>query len=236
MAMEIMNPPNSVNVKIWFNRLKNYFLSNEITKSMNLDLFSETDEKYIKGVYEFIGNYKNLHYENCKWNAAITGVLGIEISDVIYSEKELYCRFNVKTTDLFYTPELKKKERMQLVKENLECLMDYGRIIDDDAYYLWMQMAENKDLIVNFKNDKVRLKWIEKFESNFKDRENSQELQLKMLKLFEKLHWISIVSHLNLSFRLNITKEQNSGDIKFLMDYLSKHSKISIEEGIYYLE
>ena len=125
---------------------------------------------------------------------------------------------------------------MQLVKENLECLMDYDRIIDDKTYYLWMQMAENKDLIVNFKNDKVRSKWIEKFESNFKDYENSQELLLKMLKLFEKLHWISIVNQLNMSFRLIITKEKNSGDIKFLMDYLSKHSKISVDEGIYYLE
>jgi len=236
IAMKTMYPPTNAKIKIWFDRLKNFFLSNGITKSVNLDLFSENDSKYHKGVYEFVGIYKNLHYENCKWNAAIFGVLGIKISDIIYSEKELYCRFNVKATDLFYTQELMKKERIKLVKANLDCLMDYDRIIDDNDYYLWMKMAENKNLIINFKNDEERTDWIEKFEIHFQSDKNSQELLLKMLKVVEKLHWISIQSQLSLSFRLNLTKEKNSGDIEFLMDYLSKYSKISNEEGKYYLD
>lgn len=234
-SMETMNPPTNVTIKIWFNRIKNFFLANKITKSVNLDLFSEDDKKYHKGVYEFIGIYKNLHYENCKWKAAIFGVLGIRITEVIYSEKELYCRFNVTATDLFYTPDLKKNERMKLVEENLDLLIDFNRLIDDNAYYLWMKMAENKDLIVSFKNDKARSEWIDSFELKLKPHNDTQELKLKLLKVFEKLHWISIESQVNLSFRLNITKEIHGEDIEFLMEYLSKQASITVEDGIYYL-
>ena len=235
MSMETMNPPTNETIKIWFSRIKNWFLTNKITKFVNLDLFSEDDMKYHKGVYEFIGIYKNLHYENCKWKAAIFGILGIKILDVIYSEEELYCRFNVMATDLFYTQDLLKKERLKLVKENLECLMDYNRIIDDKSYYLWMKMAENKDLIVSFKNNKARSEWIKTFESYLKPHNNPREFTLKMLKVFEKLHWISIENPVHLSFRLNITKENNSEEIEFLIDYFSKQSKLSVEDGIYYL-
>ncbi len=236
LSLGSLHPPTNANVQNWIERIRNFMLSNGITKSVNIDIFSPKNDKYHMGIFEYVGNYKNLHVENCKWNAALLGVLGVKISDVIYSEKEIYCRFNVKATDLFYTRELEKKSRVKLIKENLDCLMDYDRLIDDKDYYLWMQMAENKNLIVNFKNNKERSDWIENFETNFKFHKNPKELLLKMMKLFEKLHWISIESQINLSFRLNLTKEKHGGDIEFLMGYLAKNAKISEEEGKYFLE
>jgi len=69
-------------LKMAFDRMKNLFKTNPVLKDLNVDLYhNERDKKKIKGVLEFSAYYKNLHFINSKFMAAILGFLGVKIKN-----------------------------------------------------------------------------------------------------------------------------------------------------------
>ncbi|MFW9947006.1 MAG: hypothetical protein ACFFDX_09290 [Candidatus Odinarchaeota archaeon] len=219
-----------------FQILKNFFLENNIIKKTRLELITKGDSRSPKAIFEFIGNYKNLFWENCKLNAAVFGIIGAKITEVIYSDKDLYCRFNLDSTDLIFRKDLAKKERIKLVNDNMNLLINYRQIINDKDFYLWMKLAGDKEIYINFNNESTQKRWLEIISEDINQFGEITDNSLDFLKFFEKLHWIDIESEKDLSFRFRLSKEKNHEEIKFLINSLSKHSKVTQLNGIYNLE
>jgi hypothetical protein len=217
-----------------FNRLKKYFMDNNLTKNIELEV---STGKYFTGVLEYIGTHDNLTYENSKFNAAVAGVLGVKVTDFLYSRNTKYCRLDLEATDLFYVKKFNKKELIKLIKHNLHYFTNYKRIINDKAHFLWLKMAEDGDVIVSFKNKKASLKWLEIIERDLRTYDSDENFLLNLLKTFERFHWISIENdnENGLSFRLQLLEKNNSNEIGFLLESLSKHAKITSLDGIYNL-
>jgi hypothetical protein len=231
-----MDPYNVKTIKQWFSRLEKFALSNKLTKEFKLDLFEVKNEPYPKGVFEYEGIYKNLHFENCKFNAAIFSMLGAKITDIIYSADDLYCRFDLKATDLFFRKDLAKKEIAKLLEENLEHLINYSKVINDDDFFIWMKIAEDKDALIEFNNEMSREKWLNLIESKIKEFGSKENFHLNLLKIFEKLHWIDIENEKELIFQIRLSKEKYNEQREFMLNYLSKHSNISQIEGKFCLK
>ena len=219
-----------------FNRIKKRYMKAKATKYLNLDLFTEKGKSQPWGILEHVGLYKNLHHANCKMMAEALGIIGFKITDFLYSEEDLYYRMELAITDLYSTPNLALKKRTDLLKQNVEYLINYNRVLDDTANHLWVRMAQDNDVIINFKNEDLRKKWIETIENDLRKFGTKEAFLLKLLKFFDRLHWIRIENENDLSFQINLIKSKNQNDNKFLFDYLSKYSHISEKNGIYYLE
>lgn len=217
-------------------RYKNFALSSKIVKEIKVNIITARNEKKIRFTFEYLGLEKNLHFENCKLNAAILGMMGAKITDFVYSDKEMYCRFDFELTDLFYRNDLAHRERFELIKHNLSHFVNYNRIIYDKDYYLWMKMADDKDLIITFNNDMIRQKWLDLIENELKKYSTKEDFLLGLLKFFEKLHWIDIENEKEHIFQMKISKEKNDRERNFLLEVLSKYSKISQIEEKYCLE
>ncbi|MFX1586586.1 MAG: hypothetical protein ACFFC1_00400 [Promethearchaeota archaeon] len=229
--------PNDYNKLIEnFQILKNFFIENNIARETRLELITDGDSRYPKAIFEFIGNYKNLFWENCKLNAAVFGIIGAKISEIIYSDKDLYCRFNLDSTDLIFRKDLAKKERIKLINDNMSLLINYRQIINDKDFYLWMKLAEDKEIYINFNNSDTQKRWLELISDEINQFGEKTEIPLDLLKFFEKLHWIDIENEKDLSFRFRLSEEKNHEELQFLVNLLSKYSKITQLNGIYNLE
>ncbi|MFX0081299.1 MAG: hypothetical protein ACFE94_06055 [Candidatus Hodarchaeota archaeon] len=236
LYLSIMDPYDTETIKNLYNRLRNYLLSNNLTKESNLDLFTGKNKTDLTGIFEYRGIYRNLSFENCKYMAAIFGLLGVKIDDCLYSEKEVYCRFDLKATDLFFREELVRSERVKLINHNLSQLINYSRIINDNDYYLWMKIAEDNNAFISFNNSETRKEWFDLIKMEFEKYSEKEDYLLNLLKFFQKLHWIDIESERELTFRIRLSEVKNHDDIQHLLKFLSKKSKVSQNDGKYYLE
>ena len=228
-----LKPFSSKSIKIWFERLENFGRTSKLQKLFKIEFKDSTLKSFF---VDFVGTEKNLHFENCKINAALIGILGCKVTSILYYPQDLYCRMDFKATDLLYNDKRLRKERISLMNENLRHLINYNRLIQDDDHYLWMKMAEDKDVIINFTNEKVKKKWINLMESEFEKFGENEDFLPNILNFFEKMHWIEIENREVLSFRIRISKEKNKAEIEFLQNYLSKHAKLSEQEGLFYLK
>ncbi len=220
-----------------FNILRNFYLENKIAKEIRLEISSDGDTKNPKGIFECIGNYRNLFWENCKMNAAVLGIIGVKITKVIYSEKELYCRFNLKATDLIFRKDLARKQRIELVNYNVNLLLNYFEVINDnDDFYLWMKLAEDKGIYIKFNNNKTRNRWIDLIISEIEKHGESDDIILHILKFFQKIHWIEIEDESLFSFKISLSEENDINELNYLLSLLSKYSHIDKIEGKYYLD
>lgn len=233
LYLDRMDPYDITSIKSIFNRVKNYMVSNNLTKEVNLDLFTGKTGKELSGVFEYAGLYKNLTIENCKYNAAFFGLLGVKITNFLFSDKDNYFRFDLKTTDLFYRKDLAKKERINLINDNLSYFFNYLRIINDKDYYFWMKLADDKQAIIKFNNEEAKKDWLNLIESEIDKFGDKGEYLLNILKFFEKLHWIEIESEKDLIFQLRISKSKFEKEIDYLLKVLSKKSEISHINGKY---
>ena len=163
------------------------------------------------------------------------GFLGLKITDLDYSEKDLYFRIKFEPTDLFFNDDLARKERIVLLKYNVDHVINYWRVINDKNHYLWMRMAEDKNLMINFKNEKARNKWIKTIEDDITKFGPIEDFKLNLLYYFERLNWIVIESEDDLKFQITLPEEFRM-ERQFLQDYLSKHAKISGENDVFFLE
>lgn len=231
-------PYNYDAVKLFFNELRKQYITSGLNKDMRLDLFTDECKKFPTGIIEHTGVHDNIHWVNCKMMLQGTGALGFKVNNLLYIDKERYYRIDLEATDLVFNKESVtklSKERKTLLRQNAEFLINYYRIINDLDYYLWMKMAQDDDLIVDFKNLNAKDRWIKKIEEDSQKYGTNEEFLLCMLKFFERMHWIKIESEQKLSFRIVLSGEKHEEDTKILLDYLSEHAKLSDENGIFYL-
>ncbi len=98
-----------------------------------------------------------------------------------------------------------------------------------------MKLAEYNDVIINFKNKKSIDKWIKFIENDTIKYGSKEDLHLCLLKFFEKLHWIIIENENELKFQIVIYDDKYNEERQFLLDTLSKYSKVISENNTYYL-
>ena len=236
LYMSQMDPYDTTTIKNIFNRVRNYIFSQNLTKEFSLDLFTGKGRKNLTGIFEYAGFYKNLCFETCKYTVALFGLLGVKLTDFLYSEKEIYYRLDLETTDLFYRKELAKQERIKLMNKNLSYFINYNRIIKDKDYYLWMNMADDKNIIINFNTEEAKKDWVNIIEREIEKFGDKEEYHLNILKLFEKLHWIEIESDTDLLFQVRLSKSKYQHEREYLFEVLSKKSEISQKNGKYTLK
>lgn len=229
-----VKPRNFKDVEIFFEGIRSRFAKTNVSKDMRLEVFPGKNQKPARGTLEFIGKFKNIHFENCKFFAAVFGLLGVYVTDITYSAKDYYCRLDLIETDLLFSDNLAKKERLKLIEKNVNLLINYSRLIDDEKdEYLWMKLAQDNMVFIYFKNQQAFNKWITLIEKDLQKFENNENFNKKILKFFEKLHWIRFVSEQDLTFQVEQPIESSGEQKQWLIDYLSKFSEISQKEGIY---
>lgn len=219
-----------------FERFRNRTYPSNITKELKLEVFPERDKGFGKGYLEFIGKQRNLHFENCKFFAGICGLLGLKVTDFHYSSKDFYGRLDLIETSLAFREELAKKERIKLLQENVNFVINYNRMLNDKDKFLWMNLAEDNDIFVCFKNKKAFNKWIVAIEKDLREFSPQQAFLGKILQYFNKLHWIRIENIEDYSFRIDQSLENNIEQKQFLIGYLSKYSEVIQIDEIYQLK
>jgi hypothetical protein len=233
-----VEPYDFVEIQKRFDILRNFYLENKIVKDIHLEIMSD-DKRHPKGIFYWTGNYKNLFWENSKMNAAVFGIIGVKITKVIYSERDLYCRFNLRATDLMFGEEKPRKLRektLELANSNVKSLLKHQEILKDDDFYLWMKFAEDKEAYIKFHEDKVRDQWIKKIIEDIENNSKPEEIIPSLLKFFSKLHWLDIENMASNGFKIRLSEEDDNKEIDYLLDILSKYSNIAKTEGKYYLE
>jgi len=151
------SPGNFEDLSLLFERIRTRYGTSNVSKDMSLEIILGENKHPTRGVLEFIGKQKNLHFENCKYFAAIFGMLGIRITDFIYEPDNYYCRLDLIETELLFKKELIKKERIKLLKENVDFIINYNRMLDDKDKYIWMNLAEDNQLCISFKTKSASL-------------------------------------------------------------------------------
>ena len=227
---------NFKDADIFFEKIRSRYAKTNVSKDMRLELSSGKAKDPVRGTLEFIGKYKNLHFENCKFFAAVFGILGARVTDFIYSSDDYYCRLELLETDLMFNENLAKKKRLKLLEENVNYIINYNRMLDDKDLYLWMKMAEDSEMFVSFKNQTVFNKWIKNIEVHLRRFGKKEEFLTKILLFFNKLHWIRIENLKLNSFRIDRAIEESKEQKRYLYEYLSKISELSQKEGIFYLK
>ena len=228
---------NFEDVELFFEEIRSQRAKSNVSKDFRLELSLGKNREPAKGTFEFIAKYENIHFENCKFFAAVFGMLGVRVTDFIYSSDDYYCRMELIETDLLFNrDEQTMKERLKLIEENVDYIINYNRMLDDDDYYLWLRLSDDNEIYVSFKNQVAFNKWIKNIEVHLRKFGEKEEFLVKILQFFNKLHWIRIENIKNLSFRIERVIEENKEQKKYLFNYLSKTSKYSEIEGIYYLK
>ncbi|MFW9867247.1 MAG: hypothetical protein ACFFEN_14215 [Candidatus Thorarchaeota archaeon] len=230
-----MDPTNISSIKILVERIKNYLVSNNLTKEFKIDLFTGKTKTDLTATFEFVGLAQNLGYETCKYTAAFFGLLGIKVTDCVYSFKDIYYRYDLKATDLFYRKDLAKPERIKLMNDNLTYFTNYSRVINDEDYYLWMKMAEDKNIIICFNNEETKKEWTNLIQEELSKYPEKEEKILHILKYFEKMHWVDIENTKDLIFHVRLFKPKYQSEREYMFEILSQFSNVSEIGGKYYL-
>ncbi|MFX0018400.1 MAG: hypothetical protein ACFFAK_01610 [Promethearchaeota archaeon] len=223
-------------IKNLLERFKNYALANKTAKDYRFEIITDKSSKYPTLIWEIVGIYRNISYESYKFFVGTLGFIGIKLVNAIYSEHDNYCRMDLKPTDLYFEEKIMKKKRIELMNENLRYFLNYSRILDDDDYFLWMNLAEEKEFLINFNNENVFRKKLNSIIDDIKQYSEKEKFGLKILKLFEKLHWIEIIDKKKLAFRIRLDDKKFQLERAFLIKELSDYAKISKVDGQYFLK
>jgi len=234
--LSMMDPSDIKSINGLMSRLRNYLLSNNLTKEIRLDLFTGGSATDLTGIFECVGIYKNLCFETCKSTAAIMGLLGVKITECLYSEKDLYWRFDLRATDLFFRKEFAKREIAELIQHNISHLINYSEIVNDEDYFLWKRMAADSNVILCFNNEERKEDWINLKEGDISKIAEKEDLPLNLLKFFERMHWIEIENDKDLIFYIKLSDEKYQNERTFLLNTLSKYSSVVQANGKHYLK
>ncbi|MFX1495261.1 MAG: hypothetical protein ACFFBZ_13325 [Promethearchaeota archaeon] len=217
-------------------RFKNYALANKTATDYRFEVITGKDSKYPTLIWEIVGIYRNISYESYKFFAGTFGFIGIKLINAIYSEHDNYCRMDFRPTDLYFEEKIMKKKRIELMNENLRFFTNYSRILDDDDYFLWMNLAEEKEFLINFYNEENFRKKLDSIIEDIKRYSEKENFGFKILRLFEKLHWIEIIDKKNLSFRIRLDDKKFQLEREYLIKNLSDYVKISKIDDQYFLK
>jgi len=231
----LVDPLDPSSLQMFFDRMRNFYMENGQTALFHLDLFTIENSHHFTGVLELGGKTRNIHYENCKYLTYFLSVIGVEITRFLYSNKDYYARFDLKTTELYFSKGLARKEKLALMEKNLSHITNYCFIVNDQTHYLWLKMASDEDIYVNFKNKDVMKKWIQLIEQDVREFCSKENWPLSYLRYFEKLHWIKIQNPNNLTFHISPTLEHSPESKDFMLSYLSKKGALNREQNLYSL-
>jgi hypothetical protein len=233
--MSIMDPTDTSSIQVLINRIKNYLVSNNLTKEFKIDLFTGKTKTDLRATFEFVGLYKNLGYETCKYTSAFFGLLGIEVTDCVYSFRDVYYRYDLKATELFYRNDLAKSERIKLMNHNISFFLNYSKVVDDKDHYLWMKMAQDKNVIICFNSEETKKEWVSLIEEEIKKYSEKEDYISLILKFFERIHWIDLESETELKFQIRLPEVKFQEERDFLFKTLLRYSMISEVAGDYYV-
>jgi len=236
LYLKNFDPYNLTQFKGFFQKLKSHFENKELVRNFKFDIKTEKQKRNVKGVFEMSIYYKNICFENAKYNAVFFGYLGVKVNKVEISKDGIYSRMEVETTDLFFNPKSLRAERRLLAEGNLKRIINLNSILEDEDFYLWTKLAMDKDIYISFKNLDEIIEIIT--DMGFISQSNGilDNVLLKQLKFFEKLHWIKINNEEDHSFNIIIPEKGHEKELKFLQEFLSKSSKITQVGDNYYLE
>ncbi|MGQ4873927.1 MAG: hypothetical protein ACP6IY_07650 [Promethearchaeia archaeon] len=218
-------------LKICFNRVKEYLKENYPLKTFDVDIFPSQK----KAVFEFSINERNIHYENCKYMAGLFGYLGARIINMLYTPESPYIRFDLEITELVFSDKILKKQRLALMKENLRFLVNYCNLIKDEPKFLWIKLAEDNNVFINFKDEESFHNWLDTIKKDILQYGAKEELGILLAKFFSNLKWINLDEEI-LSFQLNLDREKYRKEINYIINTLSEYFKIKKEGELYYLE
>jgi len=235
-----MNPYDINSLYDSFSRIKDRYLEMEITKSLEFEVSPMKDSKHFHCVLEHVGLPKSgfpvntIHLAHCKLLLQIMGFLGFKVVNLETSYHELYSRIEMVTTDLLFQNKLLKKERLSLVEENVKFLINFSRIIVDDDFQLWMKLASSQSCIIEFKSEKAFKDWIMAIERDIKEFDYDFSGKIKILKFFEKIHWIQLFEDVN-SFYFEINVGLSDRSTEMLIKYLTENFKLESDKSNYYI-
>jgi hypothetical protein len=222
-------------LKLLLKRLEKYFTKYNILSDMKIDIINRDNFKDPILSLDAVGNYRNICFENTKSFIALFSLLGMELVEFIYSKKNSYFKIDLIPTDLFKTDDITEEARLELYKKNLSLLINLKKVINDKDYYLWMKMANDKGIFVDFSNDFILKKWINLIEDDIKKFSPENEFLISMLKFFERIHWIKIEDDNDLVFEFCFANQGKDKKKQFLLNYFSKFSNIKQMDEKYQL-
>lgn len=218
-------------LKTYFNRLERYLSSNKLTDTLKFELLESNDSdspENLKIRNVTVCPYDNISYENHKLFAAIFTVLGMKVTEFFYSRENNYYRMEAVPTEFFLKDEFLREEKLQLFQYNISFLTNYKEVLkDENDFYLWMKMARDKGVRVDFNDKFARERWLETIESDLKMFSSRENRDLNMLRFFEAIHWIDIENEGERIFKFRLSNSKKDEEKRdFLLDYLGKYSEI----------
>ncbi|TXT67033.1 MAG: hypothetical protein BAJALOKI1v1_210035 [Promethearchaeota archaeon] len=223
-------------------RIETYFLSNGIVKELTIKPLLDESMEYPVIQIEAVSEYENISFENAKFFAGICALLGIEVIDFEYSRgKPSSFRLQVVLTALFFKVNYLKPQIYHLYNINMAHLINYDAILRDEEYYLWMRMAEDKSVYLDFHSTSTKKQWLNRIESDIKKTTSGEEffknkIKLKeILKYLESIHWISLINEDDLLFKFSLPKHTHETQKDFILQYLSHYSHIKKMDNKYLL-
>jgi hypothetical protein len=225
LIMKDMEPRDYKTLDHFVERIKKYLVSNNTSRDIWSESFSHK-EYYFNGHVDYEGIYPNLHFENCKVIAGILGILGLKMTNFIFSRKEVYARFDYIATELYFEEKIVLEKRKELVDKNLDYLANYNRILDDEDHHLWLKLVEEKNSIITFSDKEEFYKWYEKVKRDIEEYGERKNLITKTLKLFERLHWIDIIDLKTREFDLRLSEEKFPVETEIIRELISKYGEI----------
>jgi hypothetical protein len=121
------------------------------------------------------------------------------------------------------------------MNDNLTYFINYSRVINDNDYYLWMKMAEDKNIIVCFNNEETKKEWTNLIIDEISKYSEKEKKILQILKYFEKMHWVDIENDEDLIFQVRLSRPKYQSEREYLFETLSQFSSISEMGGKFYL-
>ncbi|TFG01155.1 MAG: hypothetical protein EU541_00095 [Promethearchaeota archaeon] len=224
----------------FLDRISSYLNSNKIAdyikiEVLNLEEFKKT-KKDLTVMIETRCPYEHICYENNKLYAALFAIAGMKVINFTYSKKNSYYRWEAIATDQLLKEELLEEETTKLFNHNISFLTNYKRVLDDEHFYLWMKLAKDKGVWIDFDNKFTRERWIKAIEDDIKKFSAREDIGTYILKFFETLHWIDIEHEDNRIFTFRLPKAGNNENKESLLKYLAKVSTINQIDGKYQLK
>jgi len=217
-------------------RAEIYFARNKIASKLNLEPLYNKKKEHPGIKVEAFCIYENICFENSKFFAGIFAMLGMKIINFKHSEKNSYFRIDAIPTDLFFNDKIMKEEHQKLFDYNMSLITNYNRVVNDKDFYLWMKLSKDNGVFLDFHNESTKEKWIDLIELDIKKFSPRDEFLMHVLKFFERLHWIDIVNEKDLIFKFTLPVPNYKTQKKFLLNYLSKYSKIKKIDNEYLLD
>jgi hypothetical protein len=210
-------------------RYRNFLLKNKITKLFNFEIIDN------RIIIEYAAHYPNIFFVHIKMIIAISSAMGLRVIDILYDKYDNYVKINTEKTDLFLDNKIRIKERKSLLIKNISFILNNFNIIRDKTQHLWIELSENTNTIISFKDVKTGFDYLKNLIQDIQKHVNREELNHLILKIFSNFHWINIIDENNLSFQI-VLNEKNGKEREIMNKTISYYSKIKEIDGKSYLE